>query len=155
MGGETYTQREDFFFPYLLPGARGCQHLHSLASSSETPLIDCMSLAWLRVPCSTVILCTLSKSECVVLITWSPSSYTPVWPKWPDIPSSSCLLIKMWQLVKAHGVTRNEPKIHVICYITLYSYWIVINCTFTFQTTNIFCWFCNVMDQFKLVKFPN
>ena len=24
----------------------------------------------------------------------------------------------MWQLAKAYGVTRNEPKIHVICYIT-------------------------------------
>ena len=67
---------------------------------------------------STAILCTLSKSDCVVLITWSPSGYTPVRPECPDVPSSSCLLIKMWQLTKAHGVTRNEPKIHVICYIT-------------------------------------
>ena len=31
MGGETYTKREEFF-PYLLPGARGCQRLHPLAS---------------------------------------------------------------------------------------------------------------------------
>ena len=50
--GETYTQREDFF-PYLLPGARCCQRLHPLASSSETPLIGCVSLARLRfsAPC--------------------------------------------------------------------------------------------------------
>ena len=60
----------------------------------------------------------LSKSERVVLITWSPSGYTPVRPECPDTPSSSCLLIKMWQLTKAHGVTRNEPKIHGICYLT-------------------------------------
>ena len=73
----------------------------------------------LCIPHSTLILCTLSKTDCVFLIMWSPSGYTPVWPKWPDAPSSSCLLIKMWQLAKAHGVTRNEPKIHVICYITL------------------------------------
>ena len=33
--------------------------------------------------------------------------------------SPSCLLIKMWQLAEANGVTRNEPKIHVICYITI------------------------------------
>ena len=46
MGGETYTPREDFF-PYLLPGARGCQCLHPLASSSEMPLISCVSLAQL------------------------------------------------------------------------------------------------------------
>ena len=26
-----------------------------------------------------------------------------------------------WQLVKAHRVTRNEPKIYVICYITMHS----------------------------------
>ena len=44
--GATYTKREDFF-PYLLPGARGCQQLHSLTSSSETPLLGCVSLDWL------------------------------------------------------------------------------------------------------------
>ena len=44
---ETYTQREDFF-PYLLPGTRGFQRLHPLASSWETPLIGCVSLARLR-----------------------------------------------------------------------------------------------------------
>ena len=102
MGGETYTQGEDFF-PYLLLGAKlvrdACDRL--------------------RVFRSTAILCTLSKSDRVVHITWSPSGYTLVQPKWHDTPSSSCLLIKMWQLAKAHGVTRNKPKIHVICYITL------------------------------------
>ena len=56
-----------------------------LASSSETTSVR------LHVPRSTAILCPLSKSDRVVLITW--------------------------QLVKAHGVTRNEPKICVICYI--------------------------------------
>ena len=72
----------------------------------------------LRVPRSTPILCPLSKYHCVVLIPWPPSGYTPVRPECSDAPSSSCLLIKMWQLTKAHGVTWNEPKIHVICYIT-------------------------------------
>ena len=48
MGGGTYTKREDFFFPYHLPGARGCQRLHPLASSSETPLIGCVSQVRLR-----------------------------------------------------------------------------------------------------------
>ena len=76
------------------------------------PLIGCVSLARLS------ILCTLSNSDRVV-ITWSPSSYTPVGPDCPDALSSPYLLITTWQLVKAHGVTRNEPKIHVICYITL------------------------------------
>ena len=75
----------------------------------------------LCVPRSTVILCTLSKSDCVVLIMWSPSGYIPVRPECPDAPSSSRLLIKMWQLTKAHGVTRNEPKIHVIRYVTFLS----------------------------------
>ena len=76
---------------------------------------------WLRVPCLTGILCTLSKSDCMVLIMWSPFGYTPVRPECPDIRSSSCLLIKRWQITKAHGVTRNEPKIHAICYITISS----------------------------------
>ena len=65
----------------------------------------------LRVSRSTAILCTLSKSDRVVLITWSPSGYTPVWSELTALTlSSSCLLIKMWQLA-----TRNEPKIPVIC----------------------------------------
>ena len=72
----------------------------------------------LRVPCSTAILYTLSKSDRVV-ITWSPSGYSPVRPESDDALSSFCLLIKMWQLAKAHEVTRNEPKIHGICYITI------------------------------------
>ena len=75
----------------------------------------------LRVPRSTAILCTLPKSDRVIFITWSPSGYTPVQPECPDVPLSSCLPIKMWQLSKGHGVTRNEPKIHVICYITYLS----------------------------------
>ena len=45
MDGVTYTQREDLFFLSLLPGARGCQRLHPIASSSETLLIGCVFLA--------------------------------------------------------------------------------------------------------------
>ena len=104
-------KEEDVFFPYLLPGAKGanaCTPCKLVRDASDR----------LRVPRSTVILCTLSVCDCRVLITWSPSGYTPVRRKWPDAPSSSSLLIKMWQLTKALGVTRNEPKIHVICYIT-------------------------------------
>ena len=74
-----YTQREDFF-PYLLLGARGCQHLHSLASSSETTSNASNRLC---VPHSTDSL-PLSKSDCVDLIVWSPSGYTPVVPECPD-----------------------------------------------------------------------
>ena len=53
-----------------------------------------------------------------VVITWSPPGYTPVEPDRPDALSFLCLLITMWQLVKAHWVTRNEPKIHVVYRIT-------------------------------------
>ena len=73
----------------------------------------------LCVPRSTAILYTLSKSDRLVLITWPPSGYTPVRPECPDAPSSSCLVIKMWQLTKADGVIRNELKIPVICHITI------------------------------------
>ena len=112
--GETYTQREDFFLSHTFfrepGGANACTSLQAV--SSETPLTGCVSLA--RLP----ILCTLSKSYHVVLITWSPSDYIPVGPDCPDALSSPCLPITTWQLVKAHRVTRNEPKIHVICYLT-------------------------------------
>ena len=68
---------EEFFFPYLLPGARGCQRFPPcklVRDASDR----------LRVPRSTAILYTLSKSDRVVLITWSPSGYTPVRPECPD-----------------------------------------------------------------------
>ena len=102
-----YT-REDFFLPHIFSGSQGVPTLASPCKLVRNDLIDCVSLA--RLP----IFCTLSKSDRVV-ITWSPSAYTPVRPECPDALSSSCLLIKIWQLAKAHGVTRNEPKIHVIC----------------------------------------
>ena len=110
MGGETYTQREDFFIRWLFPGARGCQRVHPLASSSKMPLIGCVSLARLRF-----------SALCPNLTVWF-SSRDPL-PVTPLVDLSalivlSCLLIKMWQLTKAHGVNRNEPKIHVISHIT-------------------------------------
>ena len=59
----------------------------------------------------------LKISLCGSHITWFPSGYTPAQPAYPESP---CLLITTWQLVKAHGVTRNEPKIHVNShYITI------------------------------------
>ena len=67
----------------------------------------------------------LSKSACVVLIT---SGYTPVGPDCHDALSSLCFLITIWQLVKAHEVTRNELKIHIICYITLLKFVYNIKC---------------------------
>ena len=111
MGGETNTQIEDSLFPYLLPGARACQCLHPLASSSEPPLIGCVSLVRLRF-----------SALCLNLTAWfSSRGLLPVthllYPT--ALIVLSCLLITTWQLVKAHVVTRNEPKIHVICYITI------------------------------------
>ena len=113
---ESYTQIGDFsshIFFREPKGANACTPVQAMSSErSETPLIGCMSLATL------LILSTLSKSDSVV-ITWSPSGYTPAMTRWHNALSSPCLLITTWQLVKAHGVTRNEPKIHVICYIIL------------------------------------
>ena len=106
---DIYSDRGLLLVPYLFLGARGCQRLHPL--QAETSLFGCVSLAQL------LILGTLSKSPCVVLITWSSSGYTPFRPNCPD--ALSCLLITTWQLVKAHRVTRNKSKIHVICYITI------------------------------------
>ena len=62
----------------------------------------------------------LSKSDCMVLT--SPGLLpvcTPARPACPDALPFPCLLITTWQFVKVHGVTRNKPKIHVICYITI------------------------------------
>ena len=74
MGRETYTQREDFFFSYDLPKASGCQQLHPLASSSETPLIGCVSFARLRF-----------SALCLNLTTWfSSRGLLLVVPECPD-----------------------------------------------------------------------
>ena len=64
---ETYTQRGDFFLSHIFfrePwGANACTPLPAVSSeTSETPLIGCLSLARLS------ILCTLSKSDRMVLI---------------------------------------------------------------------------------------
>ena len=64
----------------------------------------------LRVPRSTPILCTLSKTSRVVLITWSPSGYIPVVPDCPDCAIIFLFTNQNVKLAKAHGVTRNEPK---------------------------------------------
>ena len=69
----------------------------------------------LRVPRSTAILGTLSKSHRVVLITWSLSGYTPVRPECSD--RAVLFTNQNVTACQAHGVTRNEPKIHGICYI--------------------------------------
>ena len=115
--GETYTQRGDFFLTHSFfrePGsANACTPSLAPYRQKRPNASD-----RLRVFRSTPILCTLSKSACVVLITWSPSGYTPVGLDCPE--TLSCLLITTRQLVEAHRVTRNEPKIHVIYYITLF-----------------------------------
>ena len=113
MGGETHILRERTSSSHIFfrepGGANACTPLQARQrrlSLASCPSLDCDSLHSL-------------KSDRMILITWSPSGYTPVQPKWPDAPSSSYLLIKMWQLAKAHGVTWNEPKMYVICYITI------------------------------------
>ena len=113
--GETYTEWGLLLVPYILLGARGCQCLHPLASRIVRDVWDASDR--LHVSASTLDTLLLSKSDHIIIM-WSPSGYTPVGPNCPDRLPSPCLLITTWQLAKAHGVTRNEPKIHVICYIT-------------------------------------
>ena len=84
--GETYNQRGDFFLSHIFflepGGCNACTPLQAMSSErSETPLIGCVSIVTFQ------ILCTLSKSDRVV-ITWSPSGYTPVGLDCPDALSS-------------------------------------------------------------------
>ena len=76
--------------------------------------ISCSTLFWLD---------WLSKSDCAVFISRCPlSGYKPARPADPDSLPSRCLLITTWLLVKAHALTRKEPKIHVNShYITFLS----------------------------------
>ena len=89
MGGERYPQREDFFFPYLLPGARGVNACTSLQAH--------LRRLWSTACPSLPVKHLLDLSALIML---------------------ASLLITPWQLIKAHGVTRNKLKIHGTCYIT-------------------------------------
>ena len=106
--GETYTQRE---VPMLaLPWKLVRDDL--TLWSAACPWFDSDSLL-------------LSKSDRVVIITWSPSGYTPVVSDCPDVLSYPCLLITAWQLVKALGVTRErtENPCHMLYNNSSASFW--------------------------------
>ena len=79
--------------PTLAPPCKS-RHLWS----AVCPWLDCDSLH--------------SKSDCMVSFRLHTCCTRVPW-------SRCCLLIKMWLLAIAHGVTWNKLKIHVICYITL------------------------------------
>ena len=66
----------------------------------------------LRVPRSTSIVCTLSKSDRVVLIMWSPSGYTTGVPDCPD----RAVLFTVDSLSKHTGSlgTNRKPMAYVI-----------------------------------------
>ena len=112
---DIYTQRERTYSSHIFfhepEGANAC---NPLASSAETPRLGCVSLTRLRF-----------SSLCLNLTAWFSSRDPLPGTHLFDLSALivlSCLLITTWQLVKAHGVTMNEPKIHGICYITPWNY---------------------------------
>ena len=86
-------------------------HLQAVSSDDLTPLTGCLSRDQLRF-----------SVLCLYLTAWFLSGgLLPVTHLF-DLSALivlSCLLITTWQLVKAHGVTWNKPKIQCICYITV------------------------------------
>ena len=76
MGGDRDRERTSSSFIFFQePGdANTCTPCKLVRDASDR----------LCFPRSTAILCTQSKSDRVVLITWFPSSYTPVRPECPD-----------------------------------------------------------------------
>ena len=110
---ETYTQRGDFFLSHTFFEERGGANACT-PSLAKTPLIGCVSLARL-----------LFSALCPNLTAWiSSRDLLPVIHLlYPTVLIVlPCLLITTWQLVKAHGVTWNNPKIHGICYKTFVRY---------------------------------
>ena len=108
---DIYSERGHLLVPYLLPGARGCQCLQPFASRSVRD--DTNASDWLRIPGLTF---DSHWTDCLNLT--MRFSYHVV--SFQLHTCSTCLLITTWQFVKAHGVTRNESKIHVNShYITL------------------------------------
>ena len=109
---ERHILRERTSHIFFL-GASGCQCFHPLASSSETPLLSWVSHAWLWFSALCLNLTMWFSSRGLLLVAHL------LYPSALIVLSYPCLNITAWQLVKAHGVTRNKLKIHVICYITL------------------------------------
>ena len=90
---ETYTKREDFFFPYLLP-ARQRRLWSAVCPSLNRDSLYCLNLTvWL-----------------------SSRGLLPV--RHLLYPSALIALLLTNQNVTACGVSRKESKIHVIFYIT-------------------------------------
>ena len=110
---DIYSERGLLLAPYLLPGVRGCQGLYPFTSCIVSDVRDASDR--LRIPGTTT---DSDWTDCLNLTAWL--SYHVVsfrlhtcstgLPQRTAIPLS---LITTWQLVKRHGVTRNEPKIHV------------------------------------------
>ena len=102
------TQIGDFFLSHIFfwepGGANACTPMRAV--SSERPLIGCMSHA--QLPFS-----ALSKSDPVVLITWSPSGYTPVVPDCSDHAALFTNHVTACQSTWGHK-ERTEKPCHVI-----------------------------------------
>ena len=103
---DIYSKRGLLLAPYLLSGAKEVPTLVPPCKSYRQRRLNASDR--LRIPGSTP-----DSDWTLNLTAWFsyhvvPFGYTPVRPAYPDAPQSLCLL-----------VTRNEPKIHVICYITL------------------------------------
>ena len=109
---DIYLERGLLLGPYLLSGARGCQHLHLVASriirDDLTTLIGCVSLVRL----------SILNGLCLNLTTWFSfhvvsfrlHTCSTGLPRRTAIPLFSNHNVIPCQ---THGVTRNELKIHV------------------------------------------
>ena len=144
---ERHISEKGFLLPISSSRNQGCQRLHPLASSLVTPLIGRVSLAGLQF-----------SALCPNLTAWfSSRGFLPVTHLF-DLSALivlSSLQITTWQLVKAHGVTRNEPKIHSICYITLrdvlsiYLYVHLLSLWFCTMQVFFFLFFFSMMVNFE------
>ena len=110
---DIYSERGHLLAPYLLPGSRGCQRLHLLVSRIVR---DPNASSRLRVPHSTL------DSRFLVLSWFSSCGLLPVTHLLVPTALTRChppvYKSQRDSLSKHTRVTRNEPKIHVICYIT-------------------------------------
>ena len=101
---DIYSERGLLLVPYLLPGARGYQRLYPLARwdalwSATYPSLDSRFSALSQSDRGYHVV-SFQLHTCWTRLLWHAL-----------IPR---LLITAWQLVEAHRVTRNEPKMHVI-----------------------------------------
>ena len=117
---DIYSERGLLLAPYLLPGARGCQHLHPLASriirDNITPMISCVSLARL----------SSDWTDCLKLTAWFSYHVVSFWLHTCSTDLSWCTAIPLFtihNMTACQSTRGHQERTQNPCQWSLYKIW--------------------------------